>query len=169
LNRADTEAELQVRITALLHGRRLHGHDLIDGWKARCAVYPAALALAMVDMGLQLRPRHRLAMLAARDDVLLLHRDLVDNLQGILDALFGLNRVYAPHPFHKWLEWEATLLARTPADLVARIRRTLVAGPDEAVEQISLLTYDTFDLVQELVPQFDLAAFRAGYDGTRVV
>lgn len=169
LDRADTEAELQVRITALLDGRVLHGHELIDAWRSRCAVYPSALGLAMVEMGLQLRPRHRLAMLAARDDVLLLHRDLVDNLQGILDALFGLNRVYAPHPFHKWLAWEATLLAHTPADLVARIQRTLVARPGDAVEQISSLTYDTFDLVQEHAPQFDLATTRAGYDGPRLI
>lgn len=72
------------------------------------AAYPTALALAMVEKGLALRPRERLDMLAVRDDVLLLHRDLVDNVQGVLDALFGLNRVFAPHPFHKWLEWEAT-------------------------------------------------------------
>jgi hypothetical protein len=167
LDRADTEPEFQVRITALLHGRVLHGHELIDSWRSRCADYPAALGLAMVGKGLQLWPRHRLAMLAARDDVLLLHRDLVDNLQGILDALFGLNRVYAPHPFHKWLEWEATLLPVAPTDLVERIRGTLVADPSDAVEQISALTHDTFDLVEKQVPQFDLANARAGYGGLR--
>jgi hypothetical protein len=169
LDRADTEPELQVRITALLDGRPLHGHEVIDAWRSRCAEYPPALGRAMVERGLQLWPRHRLAMLAARDDVLLLHRDLVDNLQGLLDALFGLNRVFAPHPFHKWLAWEATLLPFTPADLVARIRHLLVAPPSNAVEEISLLTYDVFDLVQEHLPQFDLAGTRAGYDGARVI
>ena len=170
LQRADTEPELQVRITALLHGRALHGHELIDAWRARCTVYPTALGRAMVELGLDLRPRHRLAMLAARGDVLLLHRDLVDNLQGILDALFGLNRVYAPHPFHKWLEWEAIAAGVHPrADLVSRIRQTLVAPAGDAVDLISTLTHDTFDLVQEHLPQFDLAGIRAGYDATRII
>jgi hypothetical protein len=169
LDRADTEPELQVRITALLHGRSLHGHELIDAWRARCAVYPSDLGRAMVGKGTHLWPRHRMAMLAARGDVLLLHRDLVDNLQGILDALFGLNGVYAPHPFHKWLDWEATLLAVKPPDLATRIRRTLTAPAVEAVEQISTLTYDTFDLLQQQLPTFDLRDTRADYDGTRSV
>jgi predicted nucleotidyltransferase len=169
LDRADTETELQVRITALLHGRSLHGHDVIQAWRDRCAVYPSALARAMVEMGLDLRPRHRLAMLAARGDVLLLHRDLVDNLQGVLDALFGLNRIYTPHPFHKWLAWEATLLPFIPADLVGRVRRTLVAPPVQAVDLVSSLIGDTFDLVGEHLPQLDLASVRAGFDGPRII
>jgi len=127
LQDADTEPELQVRITALLHGEPFHGASLIGTWRDQCAVYPTPLALAMVAKGLDLRPRERLEMLVARDDVLLLHRDLVDNLQGLLDALFGLNRVFTPHPFHKWLEWEASLIPLKPEDLVLRIRRLLTA------------------------------------------
>ena len=103
-SRGDTEAELQVRITALLDGVIVHGEPVIDAWRSRCRPYPEALARAMVEHGLDLRSQERLEMLAARDDVVLLHRDLVDGVQGVLDALFGANRVYAPHPFHKWLE-----------------------------------------------------------------
>ena len=118
-----------MRITALLDGVALHGEPVIDAWRSRCRPYPEALARAMVEHGLDLRSQERLEMLAARDDVVLLHRDLVDGVQGVLDALFGANRVYAPHPFHKWLEWEVTLLAHQPDDLVARIRSLLVAEP----------------------------------------
>jgi hypothetical protein len=32
-----------------------------------------------------------------------------------------------------------------------------------------VLTHDIFDLVQQNVPQFDLASTRAGYDSTRIV
>jgi hypothetical protein len=52
------------------------------------------------------RPRYLLEMLAARNDVLLLHQDLVAIEQQILSVLMGVNRMYAPHPFHKWLDWE---------------------------------------------------------------
>ena len=105
-----------MRITALLDGVSVHGEPVIDDWRSRCQPYPEALARAMVEHGLDLRSQERLEMLAARDDVVLLHRDLVDGVQGVLDALFGANRVYAPHPFHKWLEWEVTLLAQLPDD-----------------------------------------------------
>lgn len=163
LDRADVEPELQVRITALLHGRALHGQPVIDAWRSRCAVYPTALAEAMVKAGLDLRPSQRLEMLAARDDVFLLHRDLVDNVQGVLDALFGLNRVYAPHPFHKWLDWEATLLSRAPVGLVGRIRRLLVARPPIAINELSSLVEETFDLVEEVLPAYDVRAARDAY------
>jgi hypothetical protein len=92
--------------------------------------------------------------------VLLLHRDLVDNLQGMLDALFGLNRVFAPHPFHKWLEWEASLLAIKPVDLVRRIRRLLRAPPRQAVEELGALADETFDLVAAHLPEFRIARVR---------
>ena len=167
LEGADAEPELQVRITALLHGRVLHGQPVIDAWRARCAVYPSALAKAMVDAALDLRPRDRLEMLAARADVFLLHRDLVDNVQGVMDALFGLNRVYAPHPFHKWLDWEVTLLRRAPVDLVGRIRRLLAAQPSIAIDELSSLIEETFDLVEKELPAYDVEAVRTGFAARR--
>jgi hypothetical protein len=102
-------------------------------------------------------------MLVARDDVLLLHRDLVDNLQGLLDALFGINRVFTPHPFHKWLDWEASLLAHKPVDLVPRTRRLLRASPRDAVDEIVGLTEETFDLVAAHLPEFPVAPVREAF------
>ncbi|HET7801901.1 MAG TPA: hypothetical protein VFL38_15870 [Humibacillus xanthopallidus] len=166
--RGDTEAELQVRITALLDGVPLRGEPLIDAWRSRCLPYPEALATAMARQGLDLRPQERLEMLAARDDVVLLHRDLVDGVQGVLDALFGGNRVHAPHPFHKWLEWEATLLRHQPADLVARIRSLLRAEPVRAAATMGALVHDTFDLVGQLVPAADLEPLQTAYGLRRV-
>jgi len=168
LERGDTEPELQVRITALLHGQALHGAAVIDAWRERCADYPAVLGLAMVKKGFELWPRERLRMLADRNDVLLLHSDLVENVQHILDALFGLNRVYAPHPFHKWLAWEVTLLPVKPVDLVARVHRLLAAPALEAVEQFCALVDETFDLVEKGLPGFDIATVRAGFESDRI-
>jgi hypothetical protein len=50
----------------------------------------------MVEMGLQLRPRHRLAMLAAREDVLLLHRDRLDSLQALTNDTLALVAKHLP-------------------------------------------------------------------------
>jgi hypothetical protein len=164
----DTEPELQVRVTAIRDGRALHGHELIEGWRRRVADYPEVLAVAMVEEGLALRSRERLEMLAARDDVVLLHRDVVDGIQGVLDALFGLNHVWCPHPHHKWLEWEATLLPLKPDRLVERIRALVVASPDDAVTGLGSLVDDTLALCETHLPQADVATLRREFDHRRV-
>ena len=165
----DTEAELQVRVTALLDGIPLHGHDVIGDWRSRCDDYPESLAVAMVLSGLDLRSRERLEMLAARDDVLLLHRDLVDDVQGVLDALFGINRVWMPHPFHKWLDREERLLRRRPDGLAERIRSLLVSPPHEAVATLVGLVEETYELARTYVPEADVAPLRAAFELRRVL
>ena len=158
----DTEPELQVRATALLDGRALAGTDLIQSWRHQLSSYPDALALAMVDGGLPPRPVERLEMLRARDDPVLLTRDLVEGIHGLLDALFAVNRRYVPHPFHKWLTFECSQLRLAPRDLEARIRRVLAVPPD-GVAEFARLTEETFDLVEEYVPAYDIAAARGAF------
>jgi hypothetical protein len=169
LVRGDTEPECQVRITAIQHGRPLHGAELIERWRARAAVYPDLLAHAMLAEYCAFRPRYLLEMLAARDDVLLLHQNLVAAEQMILSTLMGVNRVYAPHPFHKWLDWEIGQLAIAPRDLNRRLRQILRAEPRAAVDQLHQLIEETFALIERHLPSFDTSAARAIFEERRVV
>jgi hypothetical protein len=169
LLRADTEPECQVRITALRHGQPLYGADLIERWRARTDPYPEALAHAMVAQHLEFRPRYLMEMLAARNDVLMLHRCLVEVEQLIMDVLMGVNRVYAPHPYHKWLDWEIGQLKHTPPDLNRRLRWILTAEPRAAVDQLHQLIEETLELVERHLPAFDTSAARAVFDERRVV
>jgi predicted nucleotidyltransferase len=169
LVRADIEPEYQVRITAIQHGRPLYGAELIERWRARVASYPEALAQAMLAEYCTFRPRYLLEMLAERDDVLLLHQDLVAAEQQILSVLMGVNRVYAPHPFHKWLDWEIGQLAIAPPDLNRRMRQILRAEPRAAVGQLHQLIEETFALIEQHLPSFDTSAARAVYEERRVV
>jgi hypothetical protein len=169
LVRGDTEPEYQVRITAIRHGQQLYGADLIERWRARTAIYPEVLARAMVAQHLEFRPRYIMEMLAARDDVLLLHQDLVAAEQLILSVLMGVNRVYAPHPYHKWLDWEIGQLKYAPPDLNRRLRQILRAEPRAAVDQLHGLIEETFALVDLHLPDFDTSAARAVFNERRVV
>lgn len=168
LDRADLEVEKQIRITAIQHGRPLYGAGLIEGWRARAAAYPEALLLATLAEHLWFQPREVLEMLAARDNALLLHRGLVEAEQRILDVLTALNRLYLPHPFHKWLDWEAAQLRLAPPDLAHRLRQVLRAEPAAAVEQLHELAEELFALVERHVPQFDTSAARANFELRRV-
>jgi hypothetical protein len=159
LRSGGTEPELQVRATALEDGRALAGADVIEAWRDRLAPYPAPLALAMLDDALPPRPVERLEMLLERDDPVLLTRDLIEGVHGLLDALFAVNRRYVPHPFHKWLTFECSRLVLAPGDLEARIR-ALLASPMTGVPDFVLLTQETFDLVEEHVPAYDVATAR---------
>jgi hypothetical protein len=169
LVRANIEPEYQVRITAIQHGQPLYGSELIEGWRVKTAVYPDALAHAMVAEYSSFRPRYLLEMLAARNDVLLLHQDLVATEQQILSVLMGVNRIYAPHPYHKWLDWEIGQLKIAPPDLNRRLREILRAEPRAAVEQLHQLIEETFVLVERHLPDFDTSAARAVFDERRVV
>lgn len=165
----DTEPEYQVRITAIQQGIPLHNAPLLDQWRSRTEPYPDVLAHAMVEKGLELWPRGRLEMLAARDDVVLLRSDLVDNVQGILDALMAASRLYVPHPWHKWLDWETSQLTVTPPRLNERIRHLLTADAHAAVDQIIALIHETFDLVDRFLPGLDTGPQRTAFDRRRVL
>jgi hypothetical protein len=101
-------------------------------------------------------------MLVARNDPVLLTRDILEGVHGLLDALFAVNRRYVPHPFHKWLAFECAQLRLAPADLEARIRRVL-ASPSARVDDFVRLTDETFALVAEHVPAYDVEAARAEF------
>jgi predicted nucleotidyltransferase len=168
MERADLEVEKQLRISAIRHGQPLYGAELIERWRERTATYPEALRHAMVREHLEFRPRELLEMFAARDNTLILYRSLVEISQRILDVLMALNRIYLPHPYHKWLDWEVAQLPIGPPDLAGRLRTLLRAKPETAADEIHRLIEETFALVERHMPEIDTRPLRAEFETRRV-
>ena len=151
----------------------------LPGWLARLAPaeilhdgsgeLPEALLQATLAEHLWFEPHKEIEMLATRDNALLLQRRLVEAAQRMLDVLTALNRLYLPHPFHKWLDWEAAQLRVAPPDLASRLRRMLRAEPLAAAEQLHQLIEEVFALVERHAPAFDTSTMRANFELRRVM
>jgi hypothetical protein len=166
--RADSDIEKQLLIAAVQHGQPLYGAALVKRWRATAAEYPDALIRTIVEANLSFRPRFLLEMLAARDDLLLLYKGIVEIEHLILNALLALNRQYVSHPRHKWLDWQCAQLRIAPPNLARRLKQILRDEPGAAVDQLHRLIEELFDLVDRQLPDFDTSAARAEFAQRRV-
>jgi hypothetical protein len=169
VERADTEVEKQLLIAAIQHSLPLHGAALADRWCMWAAEYPEALARAMVAQHLAFRPRTLMEMFAARDDLLILYRCLVEVEQLIVSVLMGLNRLYIAHPYHKWLDWQIGQMHVAPPNLGRRLRQILRDEPLAAVQKIHALIEEVFALVEQHLPDLDTSAARAEFGQPRTI
>jgi hypothetical protein len=168
VERADPDVEKQLLIAAVQHGQPLSGAPLVERWRAKAAEYPDTLIRTIVANDLSFRPRFFLEMLAARDDLLLLYKGIVEIEHLILNVLLALNRQYVSHPLHKWLDWQCAQLRIAPPNLALRLKRMLRDEPGAAVDQLHQLIDELFDLVELHLPGFDTSAARAGFAQRRV-
>ena len=169
LERADTDVEKQLLVAAIQHALPLHGAELAERWRAQAALYPDALARAMVAQHLVFRPRALLEMFAERGDLLIFYRGLVETEHWIMSVLLGLNRLYIAHPAHKWLDWQIAQMSVAPPDLARRLRHILRDEPHAAVREIHALIEEVFALVERSLPDFDTSAARAEFGQPRTL
>ncbi len=152
----------QARIHSVLHSIPTRGAELVESWRDRAAHYPDILAHAMLAEHLdQRRFWYAAHMLAARDDVLLLHDVLLDAARKLVWALQGLNRRYLMTPEHiKWLDEMIAGLPITPHEFGGRLKQLLRMQPHDAVAAMEQLIEETLLLVEAHEPDFAIAPFR---------
>jgi hypothetical protein len=167
LERADTTVDPQLLIAAIQHGVPLHGAELAERWRTRAAAYPDTLVRAMVAEYLDFWPRFYAEMFAARDDLLILHRVLIEIEHQVLSVLMGLNRLFIAHPSFKWMDWQIAQMHIAPPDLARRLKQILRAEPQAAAREIHQLVEEIFDLVEQHLPGFDTTTARAKFDQPR--
>lgn len=160
VDHADPSLQRQVLVAAIQDGLPLGGHALLASWKARAAVYPEKLRVAMVQNHLIFGPQAWLEMLAERDDVLVLHDLLCRIGRTIITLLLGINGFYARSAELKWTHQTIAQCTIAPTDLARRLDALLRADPLMAVAEAGQLIEETLALIDQHVPLVDTIPVR---------
>jgi hypothetical protein len=167
LDHYDTSAARQEIVWTIQHGIPLAGESAIAGWQERAAVYPPALGRAMVEKHIAFDPWWPVEMYARRGDVLLAYEALSQALRRIVAVLCGLNRRY--YPGLKWLDRTIEEMPLHPTELSARIQHVFQAEPVSGGELMRQLVEETLSLVEQQMPEVDVAQARESFRYQRPV
>jgi len=147
-------------IAGIIDGVPLHNAELVQQWQTHAASYPAGLAVAVVNRYAPIEHFWRWEMLLARgDNVMMLYQFFTQVQQQLLHVLLGLNRIY--YFGFKWLDLVAERLPHKPDALVQRLARVYQVAPALGAQELTALVEETYDLVEQLLPQIDVARLRA--------
>lgn len=167
LDRVTTRGEIdlraQTRISSAQHGIAVTGQSLIDAWRVQAEHYPNRLKHAMWDEYLPtlaaFGPTE--AMLAEREDLLLLYRRMTAAQRAVVGALLGLNRIYAPTPDHdKGTAEIIGSMRHAPAHLARRMRSALLCAPTDGVRRLGEVIDDVFTVIRDAEPDGDNTGYQ---------
>lgn len=152
----------QATVSVLQHGVVLHGAKLMSEWRQQIAHYPEELAVAMVEKHLQFGPFGSREMLAKRDEIPLLYENNCGIVRRLLFSLYGLNRIY--YPGFKWTRRHVEEMSIKPHDFFPRLLRVFQSDCVSGTRELRQLVEETFDLVEEHLPQVNLAPLREAFE-----
>ncbi len=159
----ETALVKQDLIALIQTGIPVKGRGVIKGWRAQVAAYPPELARAMVREHLWFVAAWNRNKLARRRELVLFYADAAASAKRLFLVWLALSGVYLPHLGFKWMDQTVAKLPAAPADAVRRLGFVFEAAPDEAAPILDGLILDTFDLVERLLPDVDVAEERADF------
>jgi Domain of unknown function (DUF4037) len=154
--------EKQATVSHLQRAVVLYGEDLIKHWQTRLSVYPEELAVAMVQKHLKFRPFDGQQILTERLEIPMLYENNCAIVRWLLNLLFGLNRIY--HPGFKWTGYFVEEMNLKPPDFFARLERVFQSDAASGTHELRQLAEETFDLVEQHLPQVDLKQQRQTFN-----
>ena len=131
-----------------------YGDELMQRWRKKVAHYPEELAIAMVEQNFHFDSFGAQRMLAEREDVPVLYENHYWTVRRLLFSLFGLNRIYCPG--YKWTRYYVKEMSIKPRDFYARLQRVYQPDCMSGTYELKELIEETFDLVEQHLPQIDL-------------
>ncbi len=147
-------------IAGIVHAMPLYNTELVQEWKARAAVYPDGLRLAVVRQHAQIDHFWRSEMWLARSENLtMLYQSFVQAQQQMLHVLLGLNKVY--YFGFKWLDVIVERLEQKPPNFLHWLRRAYQVDPAAGAQEVSALVEEVYDLIEIELPEIDVDWLRA--------
>ena len=160
LVRYDPSDLKQNLVAAFVHAVPVHGEALIEAWRSRAAVYPRALALAVIKRHGQIESFRTIDMIFERgNNLMLVYATLVKVSKELLYLLLALNRIYFYSSF-KWIHLQISQMQITPPDFQRRLSHVFQSDPRIAVQDLALLVEQTYDLIEKEMPEVDVERFR---------
>lgn len=148
-------------LEGILCCKALYGEAQIEGWRARAADFPDALAVAMVRHYLSFFPAWGVpGQLLRRDPGVWYRQILVESAQNVLGVLAGLSRVYYTPFQHKRLRRFVAGLSVAPPGLADRLEALFTSPVPEALEALEALVGEVAALVEARMPEVDTSAVR---------
>jgi hypothetical protein len=146
-------------IAGLLDGIPLYGESLVAGWKVRARDYPPELAVAVIRRHAQIDHFWRWEMYLARsENRMMIAAQYVQVSQRLLHMLLALNQRY--YGGFKWYAVLAQNFTIAPVDLAARLQHVFTGDPAEGARELSQLVEETYDLLEQHMPQIDVDRLR---------
>lgn len=105
-------------------------------------------------------------MLGMREDWVLYSQLMTQAVESVIYILIGLNRQFPPYRL-KHMPSIISDLDIKPPDLEQRITTILRGGPTKAVESLITTVTQTFDLIEQHMPQVDSRSVRDNFNYRR--
>jgi hypothetical protein len=155
----DPDPSKQLLVGGILHGIALYGEDRLERWHESASRYPDGLRLAVVRAHVQIEGLWRLDGFSARDNSVAGYRVLVEAHERLLHVLLGLNRAY--YSGFKSLCAVVAGLRIAPSDLLERMLASYPLAVGTSKAALTALVEDTYDLVEQQLPEIDVERLRA--------
>ena len=143
---------------ALAYGQVLHGCEELTSLMDRVASYPRALAAAVAREHGRVNHFWRWRMYVERGNPHGLAAHFADVAGRVEHMLCALNRRWWPGV--KWPGWTMADLAIAPPDVAVRLRAAAGASPAEAAAGLTGIVEETYDLLDEHLPEANPARLR---------
>jgi len=158
IERHEPDPGLQLAVSAFATGVPLAGEHVLAPLRTAAVAYPDGLATAVVDAHAQIDFLWQLEAHLERANPLLAYAWVADAHRRLLHALLAANRVYFFG--FKRLEAVEARLPSAPPLLAERIREGY-ADPAAMGDRVGSLAEETYDIVEQSVPNVDVDRLRA--------
>ncbi|MBE2218076.1 MAG: hypothetical protein IAE90_07735 [Ignavibacteria bacterium] len=161
LEKPEVDLMKHLQISGLIDGIILKDSDWLKPLIGKVeADYPKELQVMMVNHFKRFHPERAIEkMTIGRGDILYYYDSLVEMTGNIIGVLCGLNKFYHPGKL-KGVEHTIERMRIKPKDFIRRYNEILLAEKNAALKQLFSLVRETFDLIDEHLPEVSTARSR---------